>query len=101
MAPLATSNDPFMSLTYDTCVISEVITEVVVGVDHNSRETSPTFPTLFVQYCGFPYVPFQFILGSLSNDDDDGDGNENGKKGMDKISKTTTLHLHHAFLYIS
>ena len=30
--------------------------------------------------------------GSLSNDD----GNENGKK-----SKTTTLHVHHAFLYIS
>ena len=38
---------------------------------------------------------------SLRNDDDD--GNENGKKaiGLDMTSKTTTLHVHHAFLYIS
>ena len=33
------------------------------------------------------------ILGSLSIDN--GDGNEKGKK------KTTALHVHHAFLYIS
>ena len=39
------------------------------------------------------------ILGSLGNDD--GEVNENGKEGMDLISKTTTLHVHHAFLYIS
>ena len=39
------------------------------------------------------------ILGSLSNDD--GDVNENGKNAIGFISKTTTLHLHHAFLYIS
>ena len=38
-------------------------------------------------------------IGSLSNDD--GDGNENGKKAIGLISKTTTLHVHHAFLYIS
>ena len=37
--------------------------------------------------------------GSFSNDD--GDGNENGKKAIGLISKTTTLHVHHAFLYIS
>ena len=30
-----------------------------------------------------------------------GDGNENIKKQLVKISKTTTLHVHHAFLYIS
>ena len=40
-------------------------------------------------------------IGSLSNDDGDGDGNENGKKANVLISKTTTLHVHHAFLYIS
>ena len=34
-------------------------------------------------------------LGSLSNDD--GDGNEDGKKAIGLISKTTTLHVHHAF----
>ena len=38
-------------------------------------------------------------IGSLSNDD--GDGNKNGKKAIGLISKTTTLHVHHAFLYIS
>ena len=38
---------------------------------------------------------------SLSNED--GDGNENGKKkAIGYISKlATTLHVHHAFLYIS
>ena len=41
----------------------------------------------------------RLIIGSLSNDD--ADGNENGKKGIGLISKTTTLHVHHAFLYIS
>ena len=30
----------------------------------------------------------------------DGDSNKNGKKAIDLISKTTTLHVHHAFLYI-
>ena len=38
-------------------------------------------------------------LGSLSNDD--ADGNENGKKAIGLISKKTTFHVHHAFLYIS
>ena len=30
-----------------------------------------------------------------------GDGNENVKEQLVKISKTTTLYVHHAFLYIS
>ena len=37
--------------------------------------------------------------GRFSNDD--GDGNENGKNAIGLIRKTTTLHVHHAFLYIS
>ena len=32
---------------------------------------------------------------------DDGDDKENGKKVLDFITKTTTLHVHHAILYIS
>ena len=32
---------------------------------------------------------------------DDGDGNENVIKAIGLIRKTTTLHVHHAFLYIS
>ena len=34
-------------------------------------------------------------VGSLSNDDTD--GNENGKKAIGLISKTTSFHVHHAF----
>ena len=39
------------------------------------------------------------VLGSFSNDD--GDGNEDVKKAIGLLRKTTTLHVHHAFLYIS
>ena len=38
-------------------------------------------------------------IGSLSNDV--GDLDENGKKAKVSIGKTTALHVHHAFLYIS
>ena len=38
-------------------------------------------------------------LGSFSNDD--GDGNQNIKKAIGLLRKTTTLDVHHAFLYIS
>jgi len=39
------------------------------------------------------------IIGTLRSND--ADGNENLKKTKCLISKTTTLHVHHAFLYIS
>ena len=39
------------------------------------------------------------LLGTLRSNDTD--GNENVKKTKGLISKTTTLHVHHAFLYIS
>ena len=39
------------------------------------------------------------ILVSFSNDD--GDFSENVKKAIGLISKTTTLHAQHTFLYIS
>ena len=39
------------------------------------------------------------IIGSFSNDD--GNGNEDVKKAIGLLRKTTTLHVHHAFLYIS
>ena len=38
------------------------------------------------------------FLGSLRSND--ADGNEYVKKTIGLISKTTTLHVHHAFLYI-
>ena len=40
-------------------------------------------------------VTFEIKIGSLSNDD--ADGNESGKKAISLIRKTTTLHVHHAF----
>ena len=39
------------------------------------------------------------LLGTLRSHD--GEGNENLKKAIDLIGKTTILHVHHAFLYIS
>ena len=39
------------------------------------------------------------VLGSFSNED--GDGNEDVKKAIGLLRKTTTLHVQHAFLYIS
>ena len=38
-------------------------------------------------------------IGSFSNND--GDGKEDVKKAIGLLRKTTTLHVHHAFLYIS
>ena len=38
-------------------------------------------------------------MGSFSNDD--GDGKQDVKKAIGSLRKTTTLHVHHAFLYIS
>ena len=38
-------------------------------------------------------------LGTLRSDD--GDGNRNSSKAIGLITKTTILHVHHAFLYIS
>ena len=37
--------------------------------------------------------------GSFSNDD--GDGNKNVKTAIGLLSKTTSLHVYHALLYIS
>ena len=43
--------------------------------------------------------PSRFQLGTLRSDD--GDGNGNAPKAISWIGKTTTMHVHHAFLYIS
>ena len=39
------------------------------------------------------------LLGTLRSND--GDGNGNTSKAIGLISKTTILHVHHTFLYIS
>ena len=44
-------------------------------------------------------VSLQKSLGTLRSND--ADSNENVKKTKGLISKTTTLHVHHAFSYIS
>ena len=45
------------------------------------------------------HAPPSLRLGSFSNDDCD--GNEDLKKAIGMMSKTTTVHVHHAFLYSS
>ena len=40
-------------------------------------------------------VPAYLFLGSFSNDH--GDGNDNSKTAIGLLSKTTSLHVHHAF----
>ena len=40
------------------------------------------------------------LVGRFSNDDDD-DGNENVKKPIGLLSRTSRLQVHHAFWYIS
>ena len=40
-------------------------------------------------------------LGTLRSDHGDGDGNENATEAIGLVTKTTILHVHHAFLYIS
>ena len=48
-------------------------------------------------------LPFRrrrcYLIRTLRNYDDD--GNRNVQKAIGLMSKTTTLHVHHAFLYIS
>ena len=44
-------------------------------------------------------APQHKTIGSFSNED--GDGNQDVKKAIGLLRKTTTLHVHHAFLYIS
>ena len=39
------------------------------------------------------------LIGTLRSND--ADGNENVKKAIGFISKTTTLHVYHTYLYIS
>ena len=47
----------------------------------------------------FTFPAISGVIGSLSNDV--GDGNEDGKKYSVLMSKTTTLHVQHACLYLS
>ena len=46
-------------------------------------------------------IAFTANIGTLRSNDADGNENVKKKKTMGFISKTTTLHVHHAFLYIS
>ena len=52
---------------------------------------------MFIKFSG----SFHCELGSLKFSETDGNDHENLKKTIGFISKTTTLHEHHAFLYIS
>ena len=51
-----------------------------------------------IRFPRMQYVHF-WSVGTLRNYD--GDGNRNVKKAKGLMSKTTILHVHHAFLYTS
>ena len=71
--------------------------------------TTPLGDTYSYRYCmGVPLPPRRrsrcrrcprILIRTLRSDD--GDGNGNATKAISLISKTTILHVHHAFLYIS
>ena len=59
---------------------------------------------MMCQKCGIKQINVQQsvlndLLGTLRSDD--GDGNGNTTKAIGLIGKTTILHVHHTFLYIS
>ena len=61
-------------------------------------------PTRKPRWTGLPFTHKNGDFGAISVGtvrSKDADGNENVKKTIGLISKTTTLHVHHAFLYIS
>ena len=55
--------------------------------------------TLLAGYCSVSLRLSLRLVGTLTSNDDH--GNENVKKAIGLITKTTIFHLHHAFLYIS
>ena len=61
----------------------------------------PSYPhvTCLSSLHPLPPPPPSLSVGSFSNDD--GDGKENVKTAIGLLSKTTSEHVHHAFLYIS
>ena len=74
----------------------------VVVVQNNGKEmyTKDFFSLRPIDFLPFSLPsPFSITIGSFSNDD--GDGNENGKKAIGLLRKITTLLVHHTFLYIS
>ena len=57
------------------------------------NKTKHLLPKLL--YAFIPFLLSFFTLGTLRSNDED--GNESVKKTIGLISKTTTLHVHHAF----
>ena len=67
------------------------------GGKRKKEEERGPFPSLLNPLSHSPSFPLS--LGSLSNDD--GDGNKDVKKAIGLLRRTATLHVQHAFLYIS
>ena len=74
-------------------------TTLIGSFTKNLDSLRTKFSRLWLKKGGRYTVLYLLKLGSLSNDDSD--GNENGEKAISlkqHICKTTTLHVHHAFL---
>ena len=96
------SHPHFFSCTFNSspsnvwCLINKRTSTRTVGKFILRHSPSHNLSS-FMNY--FPFRSVHIKSGSFSNDN--GDGNENLKKAISLISKTTALHVHHAFLYIS
>ena len=69
------------------------------SIDHLSCETCGSkafWPSIIVARTRNPW-----LIGTIRSDNGDGDGNGDATKAIGLISKTTILHVHHDFLYIS
>ena len=82
----------------ENCAIQQQLMVLHITIPHATLNESKDDDVVLVRYfldLWFPYL----VLGTLRSDDSE--GNENVIKPICQISKTTTLHVHYAFLYIS
>ena len=68
-------------------------------LDFEDIVTNSCYAVFYIFPFDLPALRFIPLLGTLRSDD--GDGNGNATKAIGLICKTTILHVHHAFLYIS
>ena len=80
-------------------ILGRRLTDLIGSFTKNPDTLRTKFSRLWLKKGGRYTVLYLLKLGSLSNDDSD--GNENGEKAISlkqHICKTITLHVHHAFL---
>ena len=88
---------PAMWINKEESTMGHIVLEFFASKKGILNETETNKPNKTLRSVHFGVVVVE--LGTLRSND--ADGNENVKKTIGFISKTTILHVHHAFLYIS